>query len=155
MESEPKVGKKFHSLSKLFCEVDIDLKISHNFSWTGCFYTIYFYIVYAFLTDCFFTYTRRDQPSTTTKVGIQLINKLREVPWFPSISNLKIWKFYWNLVETVQFCRKAKHFPWILPKFYWLTGQVPIFGCWVWQYRWWSFQERDTKLERFLAKNQL
>ena len=25
----------------------------------------------------------------------------------------------------------------------------------VWQYRLWSFQERDTKLERFLAKNQL
>ena len=25
----------------------------------------------------------------------------------------------------------------------------------VWHYRLWSFQERDTKLERFLAKNQL
>ena len=25
----------------------------------------------------------------------------------------------------------------------------------VWQYRLWSFQVRDTKLERFLAKNQL
>ena len=25
----------------------------------------------------------------------------------------------------------------------------------LWQYRFWSFQERDTKLERFLAKNQL
>ena len=25
----------------------------------------------------------------------------------------------------------------------------------VWQYRLWSFQGRDTKLDRFLAKNQL
>ena len=25
----------------------------------------------------------------------------------------------------------------------------------LWQYRLWSFQGRDTKLERFLAKNQL
>ena len=25
----------------------------------------------------------------------------------------------------------------------------------VWQYRLWSFQGRDTKLEKFLAKNQL
>ena len=25
----------------------------------------------------------------------------------------------------------------------------------IWQYRLWSFQGRDTKLERFLAKNQL
>ena len=27
-------------------------------------------------------------------------------------------------------------------------------GSKVWQYRLWSFQGRDTKLERFLAKNQ-
>ena len=27
--------------------------------------------------------------------------------------------------------------------------------CWVWHFRLWSFQGRDTKLERFLAKNQL
>ena len=27
--------------------------------------------------------------------------------------------------------------------------------CIVWQYQLWSFQGRDTKLERFLAKNQL
>ena len=26
---------------------------------------------------------------------------------------------------------------------------------WLWQYRLWSFQGRDTKLEEFLAKNQL
>ena len=26
---------------------------------------------------------------------------------------------------------------------------------WLWQYRLWTFQVRDTKLERFLAKNQL
>ena len=26
--------------------------------------------------------------------------------------------------------------------------------CWIWQYRLWSFQERDTKLGKFLAKNQ-
>ena len=25
----------------------------------------------------------------------------------------------------------------------------------LWQYRFWSFQRRNTKLERFLAKNQL
>ena len=28
-------------------------------------------------------------------------------------------------------------------------------ACQVWQYRLWIFQGRDTKLERFLAKNQL
>ena len=27
--------------------------------------------------------------------------------------------------------------------------------CTLWQYRLWSFQGRDTKLERFLTKNQL
>ena len=27
--------------------------------------------------------------------------------------------------------------------------------CKLWHYRLWSFQGRDTKLERFLAKNQL
>ena len=27
--------------------------------------------------------------------------------------------------------------------------------CILWQYRLWSFQGRDTKLERILAKNQL
>ena len=27
-------------------------------------------------------------------------------------------------------------------------------GCSLWQYRLWSFKSRDTKLERFLSKNQ-
>ena len=31
-----------------------------------------------------------------------------------------------------------------------LSGQKSV----LWQYQLWSFQERDTKLERFLAKNQ-
>ena len=30
-----------------------------------------------------------------------------------------------------------------------------VTGCLLWHFRLWSFQGRDTKLERFLAKNQL
>ena len=35
-------------------------------------------------------------------------------------------------------------------------GQIGLPAtCGIWQYRFWSFQRRDTKLERFLAKNLL
>ena len=36
-----------------------------------------------------------------------------------------------------------------------LSCQIIHCGWTLWQYRLWSFQGRDTKLERFLAKNQL
>jgi hypothetical protein len=37
----------------------------------------------------------------------------------------------------------------------WGQNVLLIRACILWQYRLWSFQGRDTNLERFLAKNQL
>ena len=41
------------------------------------------------------------------------------------------------------------------PSTYYVSKKVGGWGWPIWQYRLLSFQERDTKLERFLAKNQL
>ena len=37
----------------------------------------------------------------------------------------------------------------------WKSGPQLLNARYIWQYRLWSFQGRDTKLERFLATNQL
>ena len=43
----------------------------------------------------------------------------------------------------------------LLVQVYWLDFLMEFLNSVLWQYRLWSFQMRGTKLERFLAKNQL
>ena len=43
----------------------------------------------------------------------------------------------------------------LLAKYLFILIKYRLQRCRIWQYRLWSFQGRDTKLKRFLAKDQL
>ena len=100
--------------------------------------------------------------SSTTEVTLLKANTSKRLEsWCPWVSRIwwivknkisGVWEVWWPMLSVIS--RKItaliqNHHTHILPSKQYAQSTYPL-----WHFRLWSFQGRDTKLERFLAKNQ-